>query len=124
MPRILAMLLIVVFPMTAQMTGSTHKITVTFDYDFTQTPACGGALKKDCVQQFNVYDISGGIDKRTKLMVIPVAPGAHGVVKGISGTTASLVFEPGKHLLSVSAQTPQGTESGADLCEVWVTIPQ
>lgn len=112
------------FPIAAQATGSTHKITVTFNYDFTRTPACNAEVTKKCVQDFNVYDISGGLKNRTKLMVIPVPAGAHGVMKGIAGTTSPLVFEPGKHLLAVTAQTPQGVESDVRSCSVWVTIPQ
>jgi hypothetical protein len=123
-PVLSVVTLLIAFPIAAQMTEATHKITVTFDYDFTRTPACDAEAKKDCVQQFNVYDISDGLKNRTKLMVIAVPPGAHGVMKGISGTTSPLVFEPGKHLLSVAAQTPKGVESDLGLCKVWVSIPQ
>src|SRR5579863_2430140 len=121
---LLAMALAIPFPIAAQAAGSTHKITVTFNYDFTRTKACKAGLTKNCVQNFNVYDISGGLKNRAKLMVIPVPPGAQGVKKGISGTTSPLIFEPGKHLLAVAAQTPQGVESDLRLCRVWVSIPQ
>ncbi len=112
------------FPIGAQAAGSTHKITVTFNYDFTRTPACTAEIKKDCIEQFNVYDVSAGFKNRAKLMSIPVPAGAHGPMKGISGTTSPLVFEPGKHLLAVTAQTPQGAESDFRLCRAWVSIPQ
>lgn len=57
-----------VFVARVQGTDSQHKITVTFDYDFTQTPVCSPGIAKACVHQFNLYDISAGITKRAKLM--------------------------------------------------------
>lgn len=95
---------------------STHKITFTFDYDFRITPACSPKVKEACVQQFNFYDISAGIPKRVKLGTFAVPAGATGFVKGISGTTKSLLFNPGRHMLAVSAQMPDGTESDLSKC--------
>src|ERR1700691_6196512 len=60
-----------------------HSIGVTFDYDFKNTPACWPkGTSKTCIQQFNVYDVSGG---RYKLFSIPAPEGATGVVKSITG---------------------------------------
>jgi hypothetical protein len=101
----------------------THKISFTFDYDFSITPACSRKVTKACVQQFNFYDISQGIPKRVKLGSIPVPTGAHGLVKGISGTTESILFNPGKHRVAVSAQTPDGSESDLRRCKIMVLIP-
>jgi hypothetical protein len=101
----------------------THKISFTFDYDFSLTPACSPKIKKACVQQFNFYDISQGIAKRVKLGSIPVPTGASGLVKGISGTTEPLLFNSGRHLLAVSAQMPDGTESDLSKCTIIVKIP-
>ncbi|HKS67240.1 MAG TPA: hypothetical protein VJR26_08390 [Candidatus Acidoferrales bacterium] len=125
-PRLAAMagMLATGWPITAQTAGATHKITVTFDYDFTRTPACRAEIKRDCVKQFNVYEVGPGIKILAKLMSIPVPRGAHDVVKGLSGTTRWLTIEPGKHLIAVTAQTPEGAESDLRLCRVWVLIPQ
>ena len=102
---------------------STHKITFTFDYDFRITPACSAQIKQAYVQQFNFYDISQGIANRVKLGSMPVPSGASGLVKGISGTTERLLFNSGRHLLAVSAQMPDGSESDLSKCTIIVRIP-
>src|SRR5204863_1776233 len=73
-------------------------VTVTFDYDFKLNPACSPKLTKNCVKQFNVYDISSG--GRTKLFSIPVPAGAAGSVKGITGTSPPV--PAGQHTLAVT----------------------
>ncbi|MGD1210703.1 MAG: hypothetical protein ABR973_05020 [Candidatus Acidiferrales bacterium] len=100
-----------------------HSVAVKFDYDFRLTPACTAKIKKGCVQQFVVYDISAGEAKRSKLFTIPAPQDATGAVTGIAGTSPPLSFESGKHLLEVVAQYPDGTESQARACTTWVTIP-
>ncbi|MGA9882587.1 MAG: hypothetical protein WBQ34_02590 [Candidatus Acidiferrales bacterium] len=100
-----------------------HTIKVTFSYDFIQTPACSSKVEKVCVQEFVLYDISAGVSNRTKLMDISVPANHTGLVKSISATTIPLLFEPGKHLLSVVARTPNGVESNAIGCIAWVTVP-
>jgi hypothetical protein len=107
----------------AQRTGSKHKISVTFNYDFTHTPVCPAKTAKTCVEQFNLYDISAGVAKRTKLMSFPPPLGATGAVKGITAITPLLLFEPGKHLLAVTAQMSKGDESDPNKCTIWVEIP-
>jgi hypothetical protein len=102
---------------------STHKISFTFDYDFGATPACSRKVTTRCVQQFNLYDISQGTTKRVKLGSIPVPAGASGLVKGISGTTEPLLFNSGKHLIAVTAQRPDGSESNPRKCTTIVEIP-
>ena len=123
------------FPAVAQEKGSKHRIQVTFNYDFKHARACRAVDKnkkksekavkeeKTCIRQFIVYDVSAGVEKRAKLMDIPVPAHAHGMVKGISGTTPLLLFEPGKHLISVVAQSGSGAESLANRCMVWVQVP-
>jgi len=101
---------------------SRHKITLTFDYDFRITPACSAEVKRACVQQFNVYDISAGIAKRVKLGSIPVPAKASGLVKGISFTSKARLFYAGKHMLAVSAQLADGTESDVLKCSTIVKI--
>lgn len=127
---------VVAFVLSALLAGPTsagqskHRITITFDYDFTHQPPCSsdskdskGQKKKDCVQEFVAYDISAGVQKRTKLISIPVAQNAHGLVKGITATTPLLLFETGRHLIAVVAQTPGGHESDPNQCSAWVNIP-
>lgn len=105
--------------LTAQ---SRHTITFTFDYDFGITPPCSAEVKKGCVQQFNFYDISGGVAKRVKLGSFPVPTGAKGLVKGISFSTERRLFSPGKHMLAVSAQLVDGMESDVSKCSTIVKI--
>jgi hypothetical protein len=109
-------------PCFAQEPSPKHTISITFDYDFTAMPACSPTVKKKCVTQFNVYDISG--PKRYKLFSIPAPAEASGPVKGISGSSDPLLFEPGKHLLGVTAQTDNGDESSPYACSTWTRIPQ
>ena len=93
-----------------------HTITVKFDYDFSRSPACSANITTKCVQQFNVYDISGGPVHRIKLFPIPVPPNAIGQMRGITGTSPQLSFEPGTHFLAVTAQPPTGNESNPVVC--------
>jgi hypothetical protein len=99
-----------------------HTITVKFDYDFSRSPACSAKITSKCVQQFNVYDISGGAQKRIKLFSLPVPARASGQMKGIAGTSPQLAFETGKHFLGVTAQWPDGKESQPTACETVVEI--
>jgi hypothetical protein len=102
-----------------------HTITVHFNYDFDRTPACPQDKGKPCVEQFIIYDISGGPtpDKRFMLFTVPVPPGAKGAMKGITGTSPQLSFESGQHLIGVTAQMPDKKESSPSACQVWVTVP-
>ena len=102
---------------------TTHTITFTFDYDFSITPACSPKITKACIQQFNFYDISQGISKRVKLGSTSVPTGATGFRPGISGTTDPILFNSGRHLVAVSAQMPDGTESDLRKCATIVKIP-
>lgn len=100
-----------------------HSVTVTFDYDFRQTPACTAKVTTHCVQQFIAYDISAGAKHATMLFPIPLPSDPVGAVKGITKTSTPLDFESGKHLISVSAMSPDGTHSKRSLCTTWITIP-
>jgi hypothetical protein len=122
--RFLTIVLATALMAGAQGTGSKHKISITFNYDFTQTPVCPAKAGKTCVAQFNLYDISAGVAKSTKLMSFAPPTGATGVVKGIGATTPLLLFEPGKHLLAVTAQMSKGDESDPNKCTIWVEIPK
>jgi hypothetical protein len=100
-----------------------HTITVNFNYDFSKTPSCSATVTKSCVQQFNVYDISSGAKSRAKLFSIPAPSGQTGPVKGITGKSPLLAFEPGKHKLGVTAQMSNGKESFVEASTTWVEIP-
>jgi hypothetical protein len=101
---------------------SLHKMTFAFDYDFSVTPACSANVQQACVQQFNVYDISGGIPKRLRLGSFPVPANASGLVKRISIVTKPRLFSPGRHKVAVSAQTSDGRESDLAECATIVEI--
>jgi hypothetical protein len=97
-----------------------HSITVKFNYDFGLTPGCALGAKKDCVQEFVVYDISAGPANRQRLASKPVDSGTTGRVEGISITSPRLPFEIGKHLIAVVARAPDGTESDLYKCTIWL----
>jgi len=97
-----------------------HSITVQFDYDFTQTPACSTKVTTACVKTFDVYDISG--DKPYLLFSVPVAQNARGVMKGITATSPRMLFAIGKHRIGVSAQMPNGEKSPPRDCKVIIEI--
>lgn len=100
-----------------------HIVTVTFNYDFSRTPSCTPKPAKRCVQQFNVYDVSSGGKRRTKLFSIPAAPDETKLVNGITGKSPQMALEPGKHQLAVTAQMATGSESAVDASTTWVEIP-
>jgi hypothetical protein len=102
---------------------SSHSVTVTFNYDFGQTPACSKKVTTHCVQQFIAYDISAGPKHATMLFPIPLPSNPVSAVKGITKTSQPLDFESGKHLISVAAMSPDGTHSKRSLCTTWITIP-
>jgi hypothetical protein len=100
-----------------------HVVTVTFDYDFTKTPACTAKITTHCVSQFIAYDISGGAKHPVMLFPIPLPSNPAGQRKGITQAGPPLDFESGKHRISVSAMSPDGTHSRRSLCTTWITIP-
>jgi hypothetical protein len=102
---------------------SVHVVTVTFDYDFNRTPACTPKSNKHCITQFIAYDISGSAKNPVMLFPIPLPPNPSGPVKGITKASPPLDFESGKHLVSVSAMSADGTHSKRSLCTTWITIP-
>lgn len=103
--------------------GLKHCVTVSFTYDFAPMHACSAKVKRNCIDQFNVYDVSGGADKRIKLFSIPAPAGAATVVKDITGRSPLLTFEPGKHQLAVTAQIVGGKESATLAATVWIVVP-
>ena len=100
-----------------------HTVTVTFDYDFRLTPACSKKVVANCVQQFVAYDISAGARKATFLFPIPLPATPVNLVHGITATSPKLDFESGKHLISVTAQGPDGKQSRKSVCTTWIVIP-
>ena len=100
---------------------NSHVVAVTFDYDFTKVPACSPTVTaKNCIKQFDVYDITAG---HLKIFSIPTPAGASGVVKGIPGQSPRRVFEPGPHILAVTAESAAGTESEVTGSTTTVVIP-
>lgn len=102
---------------------SQHSVTVTFDYDFGLTPACSKKITKACVQRFVAYDISAGAGHSAMLFQIPLPANPAGAVHGIVATSPKLDFESGRHLVSVTAQGPDGRQSRKSVCTTWITIP-
>jgi hypothetical protein len=102
---------------------SKHTIRLTFSYDFRITPPCSSIVKERCVLQFNFYEISRGIPNRAKLGSMPAPVDATGFVKSITGTTKPFLFTSGKHLVAVSAQMADGSESDLNKCMKIIKIP-
>jgi hypothetical protein len=100
-----------------------HTVTVRFDYDFGVTPACTAKITKHCIQQFIAYDISADAASPTMLFPIPVPTNPAGPIKNITKAGPPLDFQSGKHLIAVSAMSPDGTHSKRNLCTTWITIP-
>jgi hypothetical protein len=118
-----ATVVIAAFAAAAQTEPNKHSITVKFDYDFRNTPACSATVTKKCVKQFNIYDTSAGIKQPTKLFSIPAPAGERKLVQDITGTSPQLVFEPGKHRIAATAETAEGVESDLHLSVTWAEVP-
>jgi hypothetical protein len=106
-------------------TSGMHSITVKITYDFRLTPACSQKVRKKCVAQFNLYDLSAGYKHRTKLFSVPVGNVSERGVQELTGTSPLLLFESGRHLIGVAAQgpEPEKLESNPKACTTWVEIP-
>ncbi len=73
--------------------------------------------------QFIAYDISGGTKNPPMLFPIPLPAKPVGLVQGITKAGPPIDFESGKHLIAVSAMSPDGTHSQRSLCTTWITVP-
>jgi hypothetical protein len=100
-----------------------HAVTVTFDYDFGKTPACTANITTHCIQQFIAYDVSTSAAHPAMLFPISLPANPVGLVKGISKPGPPIDFASGKHIISVSAMSPDGTHSKRSLCTTSITIP-
>jgi hypothetical protein len=99
---------------------SKRRIAVTFDYDFRLTPACSLTLTKNCVKQFNVYDMTD--EGRMKLFSIPVPADAAGFVRGIAGASRPILLPAGEHILAVTAESADGLESDSGACATRIQV--
>ena len=97
-------------------------VTVTFDYDFSKFPPCSAKVTKKCIQQFNVWEVSGNTP--IFLFSIPISPDAKGLVKGITGTAPKKrALFTGPHRFGVSAKMPApGGESDPYQCMVFAQV--
>ena len=118
--RTLLVFFAVVFVSLAVAIARGRKVTVTFNYDFNLIPACSLTLTKNCVKQFNVYDETD--KKHEKLFSIPVPVDAAGFVKGITGTSPPLSLRAGEHVVAVTAQDADGTESYSGACTIRIRV--
>ena len=97
-----------------------HTLIVNLDYDFTKRHACAEKETKNCVKQFNIYELTDG--QRLKLFSFPAPAGARGPVKGIKGTSAVLMLTAGDHIIGVTAAPADGPESYPEACSVIVKL--
>ena len=114
-------------PATSQGAATTsadgnHRISFTFDYDFRNTPACTKKVATHCVKQFVLYDLSAGIRKKTMLGTAPLPEHPKGLMH-VSATTDPILFDPGRHLIAVSAEMEDGTQSDPRRCTTIVIVP-
>ncbi|HTQ97976.1 MAG TPA: hypothetical protein VMH89_14285 [Candidatus Acidoferrum sp.] len=99
-----------------------HRISFTFDYDFRNTPACTKKTATHCVKRFVLYDLSAGIEKKTTLGTAPLPEHPKGLMH-VSATTDPILFDPGRHLIAVSAEMDDGTQSDPRRCTTIVKVP-
>lgn len=119
-PRTLLAVLFLAFVTLFVSAQHKKRIIVTFDYDFGLNPACSLTLTKNCIKQFNVYDMT---DKgRMKLFSIPVPGGAAGFVKGITGTSPPIRLPAGEHIVAVTAESANGLESDSGACATRIQV--
>jgi hypothetical protein len=119
-PRTLLAIFLLAFVSLFLIIPSKRRITVTFDYDFRLTPACSLTLTKNCVKQFDVYDMNA--EGREKLFSIPVPGGAAGFAKGITGTGPPILLTAGEHRLAVTAESADGLESDPGACTTRIQV--
>jgi hypothetical protein len=86
-----------------------HTVSVTLNYDFTTDNACSSSVTKNCVLQFNIYEMTAGAP--LKLFSLPAPTGANSAVTGITGTSGALNLKSGVHIFGATAQMADGTES-------------
>jgi len=97
-----------------------HVVTVTFNYDFRESPACTPKTKsRTCIKEFVVYDVASG---REKLFTIPPPDGATGIVKGITATGSEHAIPPGIHYIAVTAVNAAGSESDTEAAKFQVEV--
>jgi hypothetical protein len=97
-----------------------HIVTVTFNYDFRESPACTPKTKsKTCIKEFVVYDVASG---REKLFTIPPPAGATGIVKGITAKGPEHAIPPGVHYIAVTAVNAAGGESDTEAAKFQVEV--
>jgi hypothetical protein len=118
--RPLLALFVLMFVSSAVANPRKRRVTVTFNYDFNLSHACSLTLTKNCVKQFNVYDATDM--EQVKLFSIPVPADAAGLVKGITGTSPPLSLRAGEHILVVTAQAVDGTESDPGAATIRIRV--
>jgi hypothetical protein len=118
--RPLLALFVLMFVSSAVANPRKRRVTVTFNYDFNLSHACSLTLTKNCVKQFNVYDATDM--EQVKLFSIPVPADAAGFVKGITGTSPPLSLRAGEHIVVVTAQKADGTESDPGACTIRIRV--
>jgi hypothetical protein len=106
-----------------------HYITVTFDYDFTKTPACAAKNPANpCVSQFAIFETTAGEGKGQPIFLfnVPLPPKPKGVVNGITQQSpAQIDFVLGWHRLGVAALVLNGRKSTlrfCDSCATWINV--
>jgi len=96
-------------------------VTATFDYDFGRTRACSPSIKRRCVKQFNVYDVSWY--SRIKLFSIDAPVGEVKFRKSLSGTSGPLELKSRKtYKFAVTAVAANGEESDLSKPAKWERI--
>ena len=99
-----------------------HTLTVSLDYDFPKKHACTDRETKNCIKQFNVYELTSG--QRLKLFSFPAPAGARGPVKGIKGTSGLLKLTAGDHIIGATAVLADGSESDPKACTTIAKVPR
>jgi hypothetical protein len=120
-PRVVVAILL---PILASATPSQHKVSVTFEYDFTLERPCKG---KDtdagtCVKQFIIYDITDP-NAPVKLFSIAVNPKAKKMRYRVKVKSNLVQLTDGTRTFAATAQWANGAESLPMACTTTVTVP-
>jgi len=98
------------------------KVTASWSYDYTRDPACTPARATNCVDHFEVLDISDQNNSRT-VLIVPNPSSSSGFVKTISVT---FPYGPpfGRRSLSVIAvgRDAVGNRTTSNPFASWVTV--
>lgn len=108
-------------PSAARGEPSQHKLSVTFNYDFTDAKGCKNKQTGRCVKRFIIYDVTDP-NNPVRLFSIGVPANVKKIIYQIKGSSPTLTLDDGIRTFAATAQWADGTESDKNACKVTVTV--